>query len=79
MHREDGNEMLKRLQKKFFFEDGEDAIIEFAHVHQTTGIGSYRKGFFANIKDAVKPDFQQVGQSFFPIGFVATALCVRGE
>ena len=30
LHREDGIEMLKRLQTTFFFGDGEDAIIEFA-------------------------------------------------
>lgn len=30
LHREDGIEMLKRQKKKFFFGDGEDAIIEFA-------------------------------------------------
>ncbi len=30
LHLEDGIEMLNRLQKKFFFGDGEDAIIKFA-------------------------------------------------
>jgi hypothetical protein len=30
LHLEDGIEMLTRLQKKFFFGDGEDAIITFA-------------------------------------------------
>jgi len=30
LYQEDGIEMLKRLQKKFFFGDGEDALIQFS-------------------------------------------------
>ena len=30
LHRDDGIQLLKRLQEKFFFGDGEDAIIKFA-------------------------------------------------
>ena len=47
LHLEDGIEMLTRLQKKFFFGDGEDAIIKFAL--QELRLGHYGLGI--EVKD----------------------------